>query len=135
RPNIDAAAIYTPGGVRFASYSRPGVTVSFPELVGDGAPRIAGGTLELFQPVIEDDNLLGTVYLQARHDISDRLGAYLLILATVMGMSLLIAAFVSLSLAGSVTAPVRQLTSAARRVIEERDLTVRARRTTEDEIG
>src|SRR5690606_23266816 len=97
--------------------------------------RIAGTALEFFQPIVQDGNTLGVVYLQARYQLRDRLTAYLLILATVMGMSLLIAGFVSLSLAASVTAPVLQLTSAARKVIDERDFTVRAERTTEDEIG
>src|SRR5690606_35865826 len=131
RRDIDAAAVYADDGALFASYVRPGSNVEVPAAVDDAQSGIAGTALEPFQPIVEDGNVLGLVFLQARYQLRDRLTAYLLILATVMGMSLLIAGFVSLSLAASVTAPVLQLTGAARKVIDERDFTVRAERTTD----
>ena len=48
---------------------------------------------------------------------------------------MLVAGFVALWLAGSVTGPVTAITRVARAVIERRDFTLRAARSTEDEIG
>jgi signal transduction histidine kinase len=46
-----------------------------------------------------------------------------------------VAVLISLWLAGGVTDPLQAVTDVARRVIEQRDFTLRARRTTDDEIG
>jgi two-component system, sensor histidine kinase len=133
RPGIRAAAIYTPDGELFATYSRePGE--HFPPLGPTGA-RIDSGTLTLFHPVVQNDAVLGTVYLQSSYDVGARLEDYLVILISVLAVSLLVATLISLALAGNVTGPVRAITDVARQVIERRDFTLRAQRTTEDEIG
>ncbi|HEX6997183.1 MAG TPA: ATP-binding protein [Gammaproteobacteria bacterium] len=134
RAGINAAAIYTAEGQLFASFNRTAGFV-FPPTGAPGEPVIAGHAIEIFQPVVENGELLGTVYLRESYELAGRLVDYLLILGTVMGMSLIAAAFISYWLEGSVTAPVLSLTAAARKVIDERDFTVRARRTTDDEIG
>jgi two-component system, sensor histidine kinase len=133
RPNIRAAAIYTVDGGLFATYARSEGT-QFPALGAPGA-RIDAGTITLFHPVIQNDDVLGTVYLVASYDVAARLRDYLVILVSVMLVSLLVAVLISFWLAGSVTGPVRAVTQVARHVIERRDFTLRARRTTEDEIG
>ncbi len=133
RPNIRAAAIYTADGGLFATYSRSPDT-PFPPLGAPGA-QIDSSTITLFHPVVQNDDVLGTVYLQASYDLADRLRDYLVILTTVMLVSLLVALLLSFWLAGSVTNPVRAITEVARQVIERRDFALRARRTTGDEIG
>ncbi|HET7133409.1 MAG TPA: ATP-binding protein, partial [Gammaproteobacteria bacterium] len=133
RPGIVAAAIYTPEGTLFATYTRKRDTV-FPPLGAAGA-RVDGGTLTLFQPIRQNDEVVGTVYLEASYDLVGRLKDYFAILAGVMIVSLLVAILISFALANSVTEPVRAVTQVARQVIERRDFTMRAERTTEDEIG
>ena len=67
QPPIRAAAIYTPGGRLFASY---GAT----DVFGPGFPRapeadgyvIEGEEIVVFRRIIEDRDLLGSVYLRAR---------------------------------------------------------------------
>jgi signal transduction histidine kinase/CheY-like chemotaxis protein len=134
RPGILAAAIYTPDGELFATYGGEGGAV-FPPYSTRGGPHVDGNTLTLFQPIIEDGSQLGTIYLAASYDIYDRVQDYLLILVTVMLVSLLVAAFISVWLQGGVTEPVLAVTDTARRIIEQRDFTLRARRTTDDEVG
>jgi len=133
RPSIRAAAIYTPDGTIFATFSRPD-SPAFPPL-GPPGVKISGGTLTMFQPIVQNEERLGTVYLESVYDLRDRVGAYVLILGGVMLGGMVVAGIVALWLARSVTQPVAAITGVARAVIARRDFTLRAKRTTQDEIG
>jgi signal transduction histidine kinase/ActR/RegA family two-component response regulator len=133
RAGIRSAAVYRPDGELFATFARE-EGAQFPPLDAAGM-TIDGGILTVFRPVVQNEQVLGSVYLQASYDLQDRLLAYVLILGGVMLASLVVAAVISLWLAGNVTGPLREVTEVARHVIGERDFTLRARRTTEDEIG
>ena len=78
RPSIRAAAIYTPDGTLFATYSRSD-SPGFPP-VGQAGVRVSGGTLTMFLPVVQNDERLGTVYLESTYDLADRVRSYLFIL-------------------------------------------------------
>jgi two-component system, sensor histidine kinase len=133
RPNIRSAAIYAVDGSLFATYSRA-EGAEFPSLGAPGA-HFDATAITLFHPVTHNGVVLGTLYLQAGYEPVGRLRDYLVIVTPVMLVSLLVGFLISLWLAGSVTGPVRAVTQIARQVIERRDFTLRARRTTEDEIG
>lgn len=135
RPVIDAAAVYTEDGALFATYRRDGYTLPFPEHAGPQGPRIRDRALTVFHPIVENNQLLGTVYLSAKYELADRVVDYLLILGGVMLVSLLVAALVSLWLQGSVTGPILAVTDVARRIVEDRDFKLRAAKTTDDEVG
>ncbi|HLF09925.1 MAG TPA: ATP-binding protein [Gammaproteobacteria bacterium] len=134
-PGILAAAIYTPEGELFATYGRNRSTTQFPPHSTRGGPQVAGNNLTLFHPIVESGTVLGTVYLQARYELVGRVKAYLLILGSVMLVSLLVAAFISVWLQGSVTNPLLAVTNVARNIIEQRNFSLRAHRKTDDEIG
>ena len=108
RPSIRAAAIYTPDGTIFATYSRSD-SPGFPPL-GPAGVRISGGTLTMFLPIVQNDERLGTVYLESTYDLADRVRSYLFILGGVMLGGMLVAGFVALWLARSVTRPVAAIT-------------------------
>jgi two-component system, sensor histidine kinase len=91
RPQVRAAAVYRADGSLFASYL---ASTAGAETL-PAAPRRAGfsfdrGGLELFQPLRDDGELLGTVFLRARHDLAGRVIDYLLIMgaATLAGLGL-----------------------------------------------
>ena len=133
RQEINAAAVYSASGELFASYARTPDAV-FPPL-GPTGTTIDGRTLTVFEPVVMNDEVWGTVYLRSSYVIGDRVRGYVLILGSVMLTSLLVAVLISLWLAGGITDPLQAVTDVARRVIEQRNFTLRARRTTDDEIG
>jgi signal transduction histidine kinase/CheY-like chemotaxis protein len=135
RPVIDAAAIYTADGVLFASYRQSGSELPFPRTSEPRGPRVEGRALTLFHPIVENNQLLGTVYLRAKYELADRVVDYLLILGAVMLVSLIVAALVSLWLQGTVTGPILAVTDIARRIVEDRDFKLRATKTTNDEVG
>ena len=134
RRGILAAAIYTPRGDVFAQYLR-NQQMSLPPLDTMQRSRFVGGELELFHPIIASDQLIGTVYLRATDDLAERLQDYVLILGLVMLMSLAVAALISAYLQRSVTAPVLAVTAVAQKVMKERDFSLRAEKTTDDEVG
>jgi signal transduction histidine kinase/ActR/RegA family two-component response regulator len=133
RQEISAAAVYSADGEMFARYARNPDT-KFPPL-GPPGTTIDGRTLTVFHPVVQNNEVLGTVYLRSSYVIGDRGRDYVFILGAVMLMSLLVAVLISLWLAGGVTGPLQAVTDVARRVIDRRDFTLRAERTTDDEIG
>jgi signal transduction histidine kinase/CheY-like chemotaxis protein len=135
RSNFIAAAIYDADGELFATYSRDEAPVELPTPAQESSLRTFDDRLEFFSPIVESGNVLGTVFLRARYGLGDRIRDYSLILATVMLLSLVVALALSLLLVGNITSPVLAVAAVAQRVIDKRDFTLRARRTTNDEIG
>ncbi len=135
RTGIVAGAIYTRDGDLFATYRRGTAEVTFPVSIQPIGPRVAGDELSLFHPVVQNGEVLGSVFLQANYQLADRIKDYLLILGAIMAASLLVATLLSLWLQGSVTGPILAVTNVAQRIIRDRDFKLRAPRTTDDEIG
>jgi signal transduction histidine kinase/ActR/RegA family two-component response regulator len=135
RPNILVGAIYTPDGALFARYSQAGVSDVLPARPRKTGYTISGNRLMLYQSIVENGEMLGTVYLVGRYELLDRLADYVKILTAVMVGSLVLAAVIAAWLQRAVTVPIASVTSAARSVIERRDFSRRVQRSTEDEVG
>lgn len=136
RPTVALAAIYNARGKPFAVYRRSDATqrtlAALPE--NDGF-RIDGTGIELYRRIVDDGEILGTVYLAADSELGARLRDYTGILVAVLGISLLLALLMSTWLQSALTKPILEVAGVARRVIEERDFTLRAKRRTDDEVG
>jgi signal transduction histidine kinase/CheY-like chemotaxis protein len=136
RPRILGAALYTREGRLFATYARPGRAVpSFPAAPGADGYRIEGGHMTLFRSVVENNERVGTVYLVGHYDPWDHLFDYLAILFLVMLAALAVAAVLSGWLQTAVTDPILDVAQVSKDVMEKRDYSLRARKTTSDEIG
>jgi two-component system, sensor histidine kinase len=136
QPQIRAAAIYRPTGRLFASYgssdlARPGPAR---DAQADGY-RIEGNEIVVYRRIIEGGELLGTVFLRASYDLGARLRDYLGILGIVLVASLALATLLSAALQRAITRPILAVTDVARQVIERRDFSLRATKTTHDEVG
>jgi signal transduction histidine kinase/ActR/RegA family two-component response regulator len=135
RPQILAAAVYTGHGLRFASYSQKPGDLVFPDKPGRAGYRIEGGELMIFQPIIENGERLGTVYLRSRFGLVERLINYAAILGGVMLGALVIAALVASRLQAGITRPLQAVTNVAREVMQRRDFTLRVPGNNSGEIG
>jgi two-component system, sensor histidine kinase len=136
RPRVLAAAIYTSTGELFATYTKAGLeALPFPAKPEADGYKVQDGQLVLFRRVVEGGETIGTVYLRAYYQPWERLRDYLTILAVVMFASLALAALVSGWLQAAITAPILEVASTAREVMAQRDYSLRARKTTGDEIG
>ena len=136
RPSVSAAALYTPDGHIYARYARSG-ELALPDRAPNAASGISiqGERVELVQPIVQNGERLGTIYLRARYDVIGRLKAYIGILTVVMLLSLAVAALLSNWLKSVITAPLESMANVARQIVDRRDYALRAQKTSSDELG
>ncbi len=135
KPKISSAAIYNAKGKLFASYSRRDLDNNLPRLPESEGSRIESGHFVVFKRIVENNEILGTVYMEADYEARGRLLDYLGIFGAVMVLSLLIALVISGWLQAVLTKPILDVAALTRRVVERRDFSLRVRKTTQDEIG
>ena len=136
RPQILFGAIYSSSGARFASYAQQqSQDLTFPDKPGKPGYRIERSELVVVHNIVENGELLGTVYLRSRYGLVDRLINYAAILGAVMLGALVIAALVASRLQESITRPLMAVTNVAREVMQRRDFTLRVPGNNSGEIG
>ncbi len=136
RPEILAAAIYNPSGRLFATYRRnASAAAQFPEIPGADDYRIRGDRLQLFRRIVADGEIVGTVYLEAHYRLREILRQQAVLMLSAMGIALLVSMLLSLWLQARLTGPVLKIARLAQRIARERDYSLRAEKTTADEIG
>jgi signal transduction histidine kinase/CheY-like chemotaxis protein len=136
RPQILSGAVYSSNGARFASYAqRSSSDLSFPDKPGKPGYRIESGELVVVHNIVENGELLGTVYLRSRYGLIDRLINYATILGAVLLGALVIAALVASRLQEGITRPLLAVTNVAREVMQRRDFTLRVPGNNSGEIG
>jgi len=96
---------------------------------------IRGDRLILSKSIVEKGERVGTLYLVARYEAVRRLIDSGLIVGVVVLLSLFVSGLVSAWLGRKLTTPILDVTDAAHHVMEQRDFSVRVKKTTVDEIG
>ena len=137
QPRIASACVYDREGTVFAEYRRSnGEGGSCPAEALDIGHRFSSDYVVLFEPVILDDENVGTVYIQSDLvDLYRRLttfGATVLIIFTISSGVVLV---LSTRFQRLITDPILHLVTLARVVSEEKNYSVRAKKHSEDEIG
>ena len=135
RPLVLAGAIYTTAGARFASYSKGAREATYPDKPARPGYTIAQGQLHVYHNIVDNGEVLGTVYLRARYGLFERMLNYAAILGAVLLASLLIAALVASRLQKSITGPLEAVTNVAREVMQRRDFSLRVPGNDKGEIG
>jgi light-regulated signal transduction histidine kinase (bacteriophytochrome) len=136
RPQILAAAVYDNKGKLFATYRNPtNEADTFPQLAEMEGHRIADGSIILFSRIIDRNEILGTIYLKATDEIRQRVWQYARIVLVVSLPALIISMVLSLWLQAQVSRPILRITDLARRITEQRDFSLRAQSSSDDEIG
>lgn len=136
RPNITGAAIYTAKGSLFAVYpDQPHAQHDFPKLPDADGYRIEGSRFSLSKRIVQDGEILGTVYFDTSYEPFIRLRAYVGLVSLMLVLSLAAAALMTARLQKTVSDPIVDIASVARRVMEQRDFSLRAQRTSDDEVG
>jgi signal transduction histidine kinase/CheY-like chemotaxis protein len=138
RPQILAAAIYTSNGARFAGYVAPsasGTALRLPQRPQASGYRIDGSEIVVFRNIVENGDMVGTVYLRARYGLFDRLLSYGAILGAVMLGALAVAWLVASRLQEAITRPLEAVTDVARQVMQRRDFSLRVPGKEKGEIG
>ena len=134
QPKIRAAAIYNARGKLYASFAvRP--DQDFPELPGADGVAVSGGEMHVFSRVVDEGEILGTVYVSAQYELYDRLLGYVGIAGIVAAAAMLFAYALSLPLQRLVIGPLLAIAGVAREVSEKRNFALRAQKLSEDEVG
>lgn len=134
--NLRIAALYDARGRLFATFI-PGKTPM------DAVPRQAEQPnfgvdmqwVDVWRPVMSRNEVIGTVYLQVKHNMLRRVLEYIAVLFVVLTSSLLAALLVSNRLQASVTGPLLAISGVARQILTGKDFTLRAEKKSDDEIG
>ncbi len=135
KPTILSGALYDASGRLFAAYAPEHLGQMSIPFADIPEITISDRRLSLAQPVFERGERVGTLYLVAKYEVVERLLYSAAIFAVVVLFSLLVALLVSTWLGRTLSTPIRNVASAARRVMEHRDYSVRVEKTTQDEIG
>jgi signal transduction histidine kinase len=133
---IVAACLYDKDGKIFAQYPDSVKAGTFPAKPTDGDYAFTSSSLAGFEPVMQDNKRLGTLYIKS--DLGAmylRFRLYAIIMALVMAVSFLLAYMLSKILQRSISNPVRALAKTASIISEQKDYSVRAVKTSEDELG
>jgi signal transduction histidine kinase/CheY-like chemotaxis protein len=134
RHEVLAAALYTASGDLYASYAR-GVADLPPHLRDGEFLRVHGDLAELAQPIRRGGETLGFIYLRAAYDIWGRVGAYLGIFFLVTLPCMAVAFLLASRLQRRITEPLDSVAGAAREIVIHRNYAIRAKKTSDDEIG
>ncbi len=125
--HIVAACLYDSHTQLFSRYPAGSSLVDLPEKPGMPGYRFNNGYLEGFQPVVQKNEPLGTLYLRSDlKAMSDRLKLYLLISLIVMLGALLSGYLLSRRLQEEIIQPILHLAATSRAISNDQDYSVRA---------
>jgi signal transduction histidine kinase/CheY-like chemotaxis protein len=137
KDSIRAAAVYGRDGELFARYAAPGSQGrSLPPRAGQPGYRLRGNRVEVFQEITLAGDKLGSLYLQSDlHEWELHFQRYSAIIALLMLGSALAAIPLSSRLMRLISEPILHLAETMRTVSREKNYSLRARKSGEDEIG
>jgi PAS domain S-box-containing protein len=134
--HIVVAALYDTSGNLFATYPAKAGATSLPAKIKPNGYFFINGQLEGFEPVMQNGNRLGTLYLKNDLEaVYSRFRLYGSITLLFIIISFLFAYFLSRRLQKSITTPILELAGTARTVSDKRDYSVRASKRSDDELG
>lgn len=135
-PYIIEAAVYDKDGRVFARFPSESTAAAFPAAPPSHGIRFAPNGLISSTPVVQESRPLGTLYL--RSDLApmhDRFRQHAMILAIVILASMLLAWFLSGWLGKRIALPILGLADTARALSRDHNYSIRANRTSKDEVG
>jgi len=134
--HIVAAALYDRDDRLFAHFPAASPISEFPSTPGKTGPLFTDHHLTYFQPVTQTDKWYGTLYVKSDlRALNERLRLYGFVGLVVMAGSVLLAFVLTNSLQRGISAPILTLADTAKIISERRDYSVRAPKTSQDELG
>jgi two-component system, sensor histidine kinase and response regulator len=136
-PQIMNACIYDKDGRVFAQYSRNAAngkcSPPAPQRFGS---MIQGRRIVIFEPITFQSESIGTIFIETdQADLTDRLIGFAVIAFLVLLVSLAVAFLLSSRLQRVISGPIRALADTATLVSTNENYSLRATKSSEDEIG
>jgi signal transduction histidine kinase/CheY-like chemotaxis protein/HPt (histidine-containing phosphotransfer) domain-containing protein len=134
---IQAAAVYTADNHRLATYARSDTASQrLPDAAPPDGSRFTHDSLEIGRSIMLDGKLIGSVYIRADlGELHSRVRRYTLILLAVMAAATATALVLVFRTQRLITSPILRLAQTARDFTATRDYSLRAPRTSDDEVG
>jgi PAS domain S-box-containing protein len=135
-PNVLFACVYNEQGQILATYYREGAQQQIPPPRKEDGHTFEKDTLNLFHTIHKDGEAIGSVFIQSDlRVVGERLRTYIGIIGVVMLSATLVAFLLSLHLQKFISAPISHLAETANEVAQQKNYSVRATRTSSDEMG
>jgi two-component system, sensor histidine kinase and response regulator len=136
KKHVTQACIYDRDGKVFATYNRNPAQAFSPPPVQADKSVVSRRQMALFQHIVLGGETIGTIYIQAdQGDLNQRIASFAEIAALVLLGSLAIAFLLSSRLQEVISGPIRKLAETAASVSAHEDYSIRATKSSEDEIG
>jgi signal transduction histidine kinase/CheY-like chemotaxis protein len=135
--DIRLAAVYTPSGKLFAEYIRnPKATSSPPSLNVKLTKRFGSDSYDVWAPVRSDNDLVGYLFISSGMDEWTKTrNALIEILLFLIAICVAVAVTVGWRMQQVVSSPILRLSKAMESVAEAKNYSIRAIRTSDDEVG
>jgi signal transduction histidine kinase/methyl-accepting chemotaxis protein len=136
-PRIVSAVILTKDGEAFATYHGRGAKAPLVSPIPQEETGFSWvGRVTVSRPIVLDDERIGTIYIRADlQKVYARLRQYAMIAAGVLTAASIAAFLLSSRLQRVISGPILHLVQTAEAVSSRRDYSVRAVKSTEDELG
>ena len=136
QPDVIAAALYGPRGELFAQFrAADSQDAEVPSRAPPPAMRFGWSKATVVRPVLSNREPIGSVYVQVRHGLVQRLAEYAGWLLAVTVASLFGALLLANRLQKTITAPIEEVSRVARNVLDRGAFDMRATRRSNDEVG
>jgi len=135
QPHIINGFLYDREGHLFASYSAANAASTAPPMPADGS-LVRPDRLSVAAPVLFNDKRIGTVYvISDLSELAERRQRYFEIAAVVLAGASTVALFLAFGFQRLISRPIRRLLAIEKRVSRDKDYTLHAEKTANDEIG
>jgi len=135
-PYVISACVYDKSGQPLATYYRSESEKTDPPAVAGETWRFGEKSLHLFHQIIFDGEMSGTVYIQSDLKVvKERFHTYLGIIATVIVSATMLTFLLSLRLQKHISGPITHLAEIANKVANQKNYSIRATKTSNDEMG
>ena len=138
-PHIISAGLYKTNGELFAYYFQDKSitnTASLPTVIKENGYNFRSPTFEIWQSVDEEDKKLGNLYIE--YDLTPiykRIELYSGVILLTMFLSWGVAFFIAVKIQKNISAPILSLTETAKKFVNSKDDSIRAKKFTHDEVG
>jgi len=135
--SIVTAVIYSADGHVFASYRRDPASSALPSVPSNGiGGSFQNGRLYIVQRIVLQQQSIGSIYLESDlGEVYSKLGEFVLIVVLTLMVALLLAFILSGKLQTTISQPIARLAQTAKAVSHDKDFSVRAPKTANDELG
>ncbi|HSI42938.1 MAG TPA: response regulator [Methylotenera sp.] len=135
RPRVNSAALYDSKGNIYAVYNSDQYSSKLNASLKNDTVQVNGDEILIARRIEQNSNLIGYMVIKAQYGLYKRLFSYLGILIMVGTLAFIISQLIARWLQQQITKPIEAIAELSKKVVEQRNYSFRATKTTDDEVG